>query len=87
MEQKEIMQTLDKYDITITEEKRLGLLRNSFCNIISADDVNKKYGCTYEVEPGYFIQLFQFDINDGYEHDFQANKQITIGLGNHEKCI
>lgn len=41
MEQKEIMQTLDKYDITITEEKRLGLLRNSFCNIISADDVNK----------------------------------------------
>ena len=48
-------------------------------------DVNKKYGCTYEVEPGYFIQLFQFDINDGYEHDFQANKQITIGLGNHEK--
>lgn len=51
MEQKEIMQTLDKYDITITEEKRLGLLRNSFCNIISADDVNKKYGCTYEVEP------------------------------------
>ncbi len=85
MEQKEIMQTLDKYDITITEEKRLGLLRNSFCNIISADDVNKKYGCTYEVEPGYFIQLFQFDINDGYEHDFQANKQITIGLGNHEK--
>lgn len=41
MEQKDIMQTLDKYDITITEEKRLGLLRNSFCNIISADDVNK----------------------------------------------
>lgn len=41
MEQKEIMQTLDKYDITITEEKRLGLLRNSFCNIISVDDVNK----------------------------------------------
>jgi putative ABC transport system permease protein len=24
MDQKEIMQTLDKYDITITEEKRLG---------------------------------------------------------------
>lgn len=32
------------------------------------------------MEPGYFIQLFQFDINDGYEHDFQANKQITIDL-------
>lgn len=85
MEQKEIRQTLDKYGITITDEKQLGMLRNNFCNIISADDVNKKYGCTYEVEPGYFIQLFQFDMNDGYEHDFQANKQITIGLDNNEK--
>ena len=75
MAKSEMTQILDKYGVNVTEEKTLDFLRNESFNILPSNEVNDKFGCEFKVAPGQFIQLFQYDENDGYEHDLQPGKK------------
>lgn len=78
MAKSEMTQILDKYGVNVTEEKTLDFLRNESFNILPSNEVNDKFGCEFKVAPGQFIQLFQYDENDGYEHDLQPVKKISV---------
>ena len=78
MAKSEMTQIFDKYGVSITEEKTLDFLRNESFNILPSNEVNDKFGCEFKVAPGQFIQLFQYDENDGYEHDLQPVKKISV---------
>lgn len=77
----QIEDILNRNEIHITEEKTVEVLRGMACNIINADEINEKMGRDFQVEEGEFIQLFQIDQNDGYEHDTSPLPALSVNLG------
>lgn len=57
---------------------RLPYVRDGSFNYISAADVNKSIGCNYQIQEGEFLNLFQYDPKDGYEHNMQPVSAVTI---------
>lgn len=76
----QIEEILNKNEIFITEEKTVEVLRSATCNIINADEINEKLGQNYQMEEGEFIQLFQVEPNDGYEHDLYPLQSLSVDL-------
>jgi len=80
IEMQQIEDIFNKYGISITGEKTVEVLRSVACNIINADEINEKSGQDYQVEEGEFIQLFQVDLRDGYEHDISPLQTLSVDL-------
>ncbi len=61
----------------VTEQKSVEILRGAF-NILSASKVNEVFNTDYHVPKGKFLMLYQYDLQDGYEHSFLPAPVINI---------
>ncbi len=62
---------------TVTEQKSVEILRGTF-NILSDSKVNEVFNTDYHVAKGNFLMLYQYDLQDGYEHSFLSVPVINI---------
>ncbi len=62
---------------TVTEQKSVEILRGTF-NILSDSKVNEVFNSDYHVAKGKFLMLYQYDLQDGYEHSFLSVPVINI---------
>lgn len=52
-------------------------IRNANFNFLPVAEVNQYFQCDYQIEEGQFLNIFQCDLQDGYEHDLQPIPSIT----------
>jgi len=66
----------------LNETKELNYIEQSSFMIFSQDEINKLYQCNFDVKPGYFINIYQFQQDDGYKHEMFdiGNLQIDYQL-------
>jgi putative ABC transport system permease protein len=57
-------------------------LRNNALNLFSESEVNKEFNCGYKIPRGKFLMLFQYDLNDGYEHEMIVPDTVGFFCGN-----
>lgn len=81
----QIEDILNKNGIALTGLEEVEILRSGACNIINAREISEKTGHSYQVEAGKFIQLFQADLNDGYEHDIRPMQTLLFDLKGNQK--
>ena len=79
----EVRNILAQHGVTVERVIQMPYLRDAAFNYLSVTKVNQYYGCEYQVEKGQFLNLFQFNLQDGYEHDTQPVSVVTIN-GNQE---
>ncbi len=85
MELEELEQILNRHGISLVSQTQVCVLRSGAFNILSADEINEKLGKDYHPCQGSFIQLFQEDLKDGYEHELLPVENVTIKLGDSKK--
>lgn len=73
--------------VTIKETKQLEVLRDPAVNICSVSNINNVFNESYKVPKGEFISLFQYDLNDGYEHNLMISKELYFKNYNSGKVL
>lgn len=53
-------------------------------NFSPVAEVDQYFQCGYQIEEGQFLNVFQYDLRDGYEHELQPVPWVTMGM---ENCI
>ncbi|NBH13103.1 ABC transporter permease [Lachnospiraceae bacterium] len=76
---------LNNNGVSVSSRKKVEMLRNGAFNIISAKELHKKLGTNYQPVEGSYIQLFQEDLNDGYEHSLTPLGTLKIPLKNNQE--
>ncbi|EPR12203.1 FtsX-like permease family protein [Ruminiclostridium papyrosolvens] len=61
----------------VTEQKSVEVLRGTL-NVLSASKVNEVFNTDYHVAKGKFLMLYQYDLQDGYEHSFLSVPVVNI---------
>lgn len=79
----DVISILEKNDITVEQVIQIPYLRETSFNYFSVSEVNRNFECSYQIEEGQFLNLFQYDLDDGYEHD--THPISTIALNEDEK--
>lgn len=72
--------TLSQYQVIIEEEQQVSFARDNAFNYLSVSEVNEKLGCSYRVPAGKFLNLFQYEAEDGYEHEIVEIPSISLNL-------
>ncbi len=76
----ELRDTLSLHGVTIVKEKKISYVRDAAFNYLAVSEVNEKLGCSYRVLEGTFLNLFQYEMEDGYEHDIQEIPRVSLSL-------
>lgn len=73
-----VIQILEKNDITTEQVVRIPYIRDGSFNYFPVTEVNQSFGCDYQIKEGQFLNLFQYDLQDGYEHDLHPASAISL---------
>lgn len=71
---------LSKYGVEVISSAEVPFMRNGAFNLFSASAVNRQTGSDYIVNPGEYLALYQYDLNDGYEHEMDTSGTISFDL-------
>ena len=41
-------------------------------------EINRDFGCDYQIQEGEFLNLFQYNLEDGYEHNIQPVSTVCL---------
>lgn len=74
----DLRDTLSGHGISIAEEKKISYVRDAAFNYLAVSEVNEKLGCNYKVPEGTFLNLFQYEMEDGYGHDIRENDHVSL---------
>jgi putative ABC transport system permease protein len=74
----EVESLLNRYGVSAQPLKQADYLRSKAFNVLSASETNQTFGCNYSVQEGEFLEVFQFDTKDGYEHDKAMPKSLAF---------
>lgn len=74
----DVISILGENNITVEQVIQIPYIRTVNFNYFSVTEVNQNFACDYQIEEGQFLNLFQFDLEDGYEHDMQPVSVITL---------
>ncbi|MGC7870203.1 FtsX-like permease family protein [Desulfosporosinus sp. SYSU MS00001] len=77
----EIVSLLAKKGVTVQRVKQVGYLRNGVYNLFPLSGVNKEFGTSYQIPKGEFLTVFQFDFQDGYQHDLTLPSTVGFDCG------
>lgn len=77
-----VLKILEENNVTVNQYLQMTYARDSVFTYLPVTEVNRVFGCDYQVEEGQFLNIFQYDLQDGYEHDLQPVSVITL---DHEK--
>lgn len=76
-----VTEILNKRGIIVEQIIQIPYARDHVFNYLSATDLNQYFGCDYNVKEGEFLNLFQYDLQDGYTHDLNPVSLVTFGEG------
>lgn len=76
----ECKSTLSQYHVTIEEEQQVSFVRDNAFNYLSMSEVNEKLGCSYRIPAGKFLNLFQYEAEDGYDYEIVEIPSISLNL-------
>ncbi|QHI73311.1 hypothetical protein [Aminipila terrae] len=76
-----IQNLLKQNGIVVKEVKQVNYLRDRAFNMLPASQVNKEFGCNYQIDPGQFLNIFQYELDDGYNHEMIPMKQLNFNCG------
>lgn len=69
---------LNQENVSVTSSSQIEFFRDNAFNYISVSELNRKFQSDYRIEEGTFLNLFQYDMNDGYEYDVTPVNNLTI---------
>lgn len=72
-----VTKILEENGVTVKQVFQIPYVRNANFNFFPVAEVNRCFQCDYQIEEGQFLNLFQYDLQDGYEHDLQSVSAIT----------
>lgn len=67
-----------KYGVSVTSSVEVPYMRDSAFNLFSVSEINRLTGSNYVIKPGGYIVIYQYDLNDGYEHEMNLNQTINF---------
>lgn len=76
--QEEICDVLSQYGVSVKEQIQTDYVRDNAFNYIPVSEANQIFGCDYRIASGEFMNLFQFELSDGYEHDITPVSQAVL---------
>ncbi|MEA4889191.1 MAG: ABC transporter permease [Clostridiaceae bacterium] len=71
---------LSKYGVTVTASAKVPFLRNGAFNLFPVSGINCRTGSDYTVDPGTYLAIYQYDLNDGYEYEMNLSGKISFKL-------
>lgn len=74
-----ITEILKENEVTVRKSIQIPYIRSANFNFFPVEEVNQYFQCDYQIEEGQFLNLFQYDLQDGYEHDLSEVPEITYG--------
>ena len=74
----DIIHILEKNGVAVEQIIRLPYIRDDVFNYFPVTEINRDFGCDYQIQEGQFLNLFQYDLEDGYEHNIQPVSAVTI---------
>ena len=74
----DVIHILEKNGVAVEQVIRLPYIRDDVFNYFPATEINRDFGCDYQIQEGQFLNLFQYDLEDGYEHNIQPVSAVTI---------
>ena len=74
----EVVHILEKNGVTVEQIIQLPYIRDDVFNYLPVTEINRDFGCGYQIQEGEFLNLFQYDLEDGYEHNIQPVSTVTI---------
>lgn len=83
----EVREFADKHHVTITEYSQISFARDETFNYFPVSKINEKFGCDYHINQGQFLNLFPYDLLDGYSHDLTSVSHITLENGLELKSV
>lgn len=69
---------LKQKNVTVTSSLQIEFFRDNAFNYVSVSELNGKFQSDYQVEEGTFLNLFQYDMNNGYEYDVTPVNKVTV---------
>ena len=72
-----VTEILKRNKVIVRQAIQVPYLRNAGFNFLSAADINRYFSCDYQIEEGQFLNLFQYDLQDGYEYHMQPVSDVT----------
>ena len=74
----DVIHILEKNGVAVEQIIRLPYIRDAVFNYFPVTEINRDFGCDYQIQEGRFLNLFQYDLEDGYEHNIQPVSAVTI---------
>ncbi len=74
----DVIHILEKNGVAVEQIVRLPYIRDDVFNYFPVTEINRDFGCDYQIQEGQFLNLFQYDLEDGYEHNIQPVSVVTI---------
>jgi hypothetical protein len=84
VEDSEIENLLNQNGVSVKSLKQVDYLRDDAYNILPVSEVNKEFNCDYKISKGKFITVFQYDLNDGLEHETYSPKDLSFNYSGKE---
>ncbi|WP_088228668.1 FtsX-like permease family protein [Desulfosporosinus sp. FKB] len=76
-----IVNLLAQNGVTVQRVKQVDYLRNGVYNLLPLSEVNKEFCTSYQIPKGEFLTVFQFDFQDGYQHDLTSPSTVGFDCG------
>lgn len=73
-----VIHILEENDTAVEQVIQIPYIRDASFNYLPVTQVNRHFGCSYQIEKGEFLNLFQYDLEDGYEYDTQPVSAVTF---------
>lgn len=73
-----VIHILEESGTVVEQVIQIPYIRDGNFNYLPVTEVNRYFGCNYQIQEGKFLNLFQYDLEDGYEHDTQPVSAVTI---------
>ena len=74
----DVIHILEKNGVVVEQIIRLPYIRDDVFNYFPVTEINRDFGCDYQIQEGQFLNFFQYDLEDGYEHNIQPVSAVTI---------
>lgn len=73
-----VIYILKKNGVTVEQVVQMRYIRDGVFNYLPVTEVNRSFECDYQIREGEFLNLFQYDLKDGYEHNTQPVSTVAI---------
>lgn len=82
VENSSIENLLAQSGVSVKTVKQVNFLRNGAFILLPLSEVNKNFNSNYQIPWGKFLTVFQYDLNDSYQHDLTSPKTVGFDCGN-----